>query len=106
MQINSVHKTFMDRSFYVYRVQFLNRWDAVGILQEIMGACRDIFPFMAIMPPNANNMMSRGYQIHIRTNSSSLDKSCIERITQENNLALDEEKGVFVIYKPIKEACR
>jgi hypothetical protein len=79
----------------------LNREKAVAVLKEILNVSGGIFPFMALMLPNTDNVLSNGYQIHIKTRFYMFDQACIQDIVIKNNLAITEENGVLVIYKPV-----
>jgi hypothetical protein len=78
----------------------LNREKAVSVFKEILTACSGIAPSIAIMPPNADRILSKGYQLHVRTRSTTLDRICIENISNKNNLSLKDEEGLLVIYSP------
>jgi len=56
------------------------------------------------MPPNADSVHSKGYQIHISPNHDETMKSCIERLAKNNDLAIALEEDVLIIFNPQKKA--
>ena len=60
-------------------------------------------PF-ALMPPNADDVLSKDYQIHILTDVDESLLACIGNIVRKKgNLGLNLQKGLVVIYEPIKK---
>lgn len=82
----------------------MNRQEAADLLKELLGAfCSLEGKSFALMPPNADSVLSKGCQIHIK---AALDESTllgIQKIVIERNLAMHEEANLTVIYKPIKK---
>ncbi len=74
----------------------MNREKAVNVSKEILTACNGITPCIAIMSPNT----VKDYQLQVRTRPTSLDKICIEHVSNRNNLALKDKEGLLVIYSP------
>jgi hypothetical protein len=82
----------------------LNRDEAVSLLNEIQSICDGLNEqSIALMPPNANDVLSKGYQLHIKTNSHAENVSCFKPIVDRHNLAIADEpdKGLIVIYRPM-----
>jgi hypothetical protein len=82
----------------------MNRQEAADFLKELLDTFCSLEgkPF-ALMPPDSDSVLSKGYQIHIKT---TLDESTllgIRKIVLERNLAISEEDNLTVIYKPIKK---
>ena len=82
----------------------MNRDEAVDLLKELLDKYRSLEgKSFAIMPPDANNVRSKGYQVHIKT---ELDENTIlqlRRYALDCGLALTEEKkNLTIIYKPMK----
>lgn len=44
-----------------------------------------------LIPPNADDVLWRGYQLHIKTLISEHDLSCIKSIVEKHNLAIADE---------------
>jgi hypothetical protein len=57
-----------------------------------------------LMPPNADDVLSKGYQLHIKSNSHTQNVSCFKPVIDKHNLAIADEpnKGLIVIYRPLK----
>lgn len=58
-----------------------------------------------LLPPNADDVLSQGYQLHIKFPLSKGDIDCIKPIVESRNLALKDEpeKQLLVIYKPMTD---
>jgi hypothetical protein len=87
-------------------VLFVNRDEAVLIIQELLQTCTAMDDvYLCMVPPTANTpIASGGYQIHLKT-MPSFDKEttdCIESITKKHKLAAQEikEEEKMVIYRP------
>jgi hypothetical protein len=62
-----------------------------------------------LMPPDADDVLSKGYQLHIRSTSiSKEDIDCIRPIVEARNLALSDESEnhLLIIYKPVADKTR
>lgn len=58
----------------------------------------------ALMPPNADDVLSKDYQIHIKSELDEDTLLCIRRIVKEHdNLAISEQNNLLVIFEPVKE---
>ncbi len=81
----------------------LDRAEAIRVLKEIIVCTNCYSPFVALMPPNARNLLSKGYQIHIKTQLDKSQRDMLEDILKKNKLALEEDKETLIIYKPIQK---
>jgi hypothetical protein len=83
----------------------LKREEATNIIKEIELAC-DGFGQQGVMlmPPNADDVLSHGYQLHIKPSISEQRLACIKPIVEKHQLAMINEpkNQVLVIYRPIK----
>jgi len=57
------------------------------------------------MPPDSDDVLSHGYQLHIKTSLGIEHLACIEPLVKKYNLALANEptKQLLVIYRPIEK---
>jgi len=80
----------------------LDRETVLRLFKVIFGRCRHIEgKSLKLMPPNADSVHSKGYQIHISSNNDEMLEGCIERIAREYELAVANEGNTLVIFKPI-----
>jgi hypothetical protein len=81
----------------------LDRKEAVTVLREIYESCESIDEtWVAIMSPDSDEVISKGYQLHIRTSKmQDLDKKCVENILHKHGLKLKEITDTAIIYRPI-----
>jgi hypothetical protein len=84
----------------------LKRDEAILILNEIFGRCTSIDGrYLALMPPNASNLLSAGYQIVIKTDLDEETRSCMQDILIKNRLSIKvREQDEFIIYRPVMPA--
>ncbi|MGD6851312.1 MAG: hypothetical protein ACQCN6_04540 [Candidatus Bathyarchaeia archaeon] len=81
----------------------MNRNKATNLIKEIANACDGLGEEgIMLMPPNADNVLSYGYQLHIKSSYSQQHLDCIQSIVQKHNLALtiEKQKGLIIIYMP------
>ncbi|NLF88406.1 hypothetical protein GX563_06250 [Candidatus Bathyarchaeota archaeon] len=57
---------------------------------------------LKLMPPNADSVISKGYQIHISPNNDEMLESCIEKIVKQHELAIASEGNTLIIFNPLK----
>ena len=79
----------------------LDRAEAIRVVKDIIACTNCYSPFVALMPPNAHNLLSKGYQIHIKAQLNTSQMDVLEGIIKKNVLALKEEAELLIIYKPI-----
>ena len=83
----------------------MNREEVAFLFKEIFEQCPKIEgkPF-ALMPPNADDVLSKDYQMHILIDVDESLLVCIGNIIKKKgNLAINLQKGLVVIYEPIKK---
>jgi hypothetical protein len=81
----------------------LDREEVLRLLKVLFDQCRHIEgKSLKLMPPNADSVHSKGYQIHISPNNDEALEHCIERIVKEHNLVVANEDNILVIFKPVK----
>ncbi len=90
---------------YIVIVVVMDRKEVAVLFKELFDSCPHLEgkPFM-LMPPDADDVLSKDYQIHIK---SEIDESllvCIRNIIKRHdNLAINEQKNLVVIYEPLKQ---
>ncbi len=57
---------------------------------------------LKIMPPNADSVYSKGFQIHISPNNDDSLQMCIEKIAKSNDLGTAVENDTIIIFNPLK----
>ncbi len=82
---------------------FVDRQEAADLLKELLGTFCSLEgkPF-ALMPPNSDSVLSKGYQIHIKKTLDESTLLSVRRIVLDRGLAISEENNLTVIYKPAK----
>ena len=84
---------------------FLNREEATALLKEASKVC-DLFGAQGIMlmPPDADDTLSKGYQLHIKAKIGNEHLECMKPLVQKYKLAMnyEPEKELLVIYRPIE----
>lgn len=80
----------------------MNREEAATVLKQILTLSNCLSPYAALMPPDADSVLSKGYQIHINAERSACNREVVSKIAQINGLMLIEENGTLVIYKPLQ----
>ncbi len=79
----------------------MNRKEAVGVIKQLFEKCNNIEgKSIKLMAPDANNVLSRGCQIHVTTNHDESLESCVRKIVQKNCLGVHIEGTVLIVYKP------
>lgn len=82
----------------------MDRPEAVALLKELFDNC----PFLegksfALMPPNADSVLSKNYQLHIKANLDETSILCIEKIAHKRDLTVNNKGSLVVIYRPLKK---
>jgi hypothetical protein len=82
----------------------MDRKQVAVLFQEMFDNCPNLEgKSFVLMPPNADNVLSKDYQIHIQSELKEDTVVCLRRIIKKHgNLAIKEEKNLVVIYEPIK----
>jgi hypothetical protein len=83
----------------------LNRKEAVQVLKEMFEECT-LFDgtYIALMPPNSANLLSHGYQVHIKVPIDNRTQQCMQKIAEKNKctLIIKNKEDVAIIYRPKK----
>lgn len=84
----------------------MNRAEAVRLLREILASCDGLSEAsLVLIPPKGNDVLSQGYQIHIKSWSSLVPiRSCMAPLVERQGLAVLEgqDEDLLIIYKPSK----
>lgn len=82
--------------------EVLDRKEVLRLFKVIFSRCRHIEgKSLKLMPPDADSVHSKGYQIHISPNNDEALECCIERVAKEHELAVADEGNTLVIFKPM-----
>jgi hypothetical protein len=80
----------------------LDREEVIKLFKVLFDRCRHIEgKSLKLMPPDADNVHSKGYQIHISPNNDEALECCIGRVAREHELAVVDEGDMLVIFKPV-----
>ncbi len=80
----------------------MNREEAASVLREIALNCGPIGEEAIILvPPHSNDLLSQGYQIHIKPGVSLESLNCMQKIAKEHNLSIKHEvtNNLTIIYR-------
>ncbi len=82
---------------------FVQRDEAVEILEEIIESCTDIDgQYLAIKHPDPSSKLSVGYQVYVKANLSGAQRKCFEDLLNQHGLAWHETEGETIIYRRTK----
>ncbi len=78
---------------------FLKREEAIAILKELFEKCTFLDGrYLALLPPNATTLMSKGYQILIKTPLDEETRICMQDILMKHHLTIKiTEPDTFII---------
>ncbi len=82
----------------------MDRQEATNLLKEIALSCGPIGErSVMLMPPKADDVLAKGYQLHIKSSVSEECLACMENIAKQHNLSIKHEpaNNLTVIYRPI-----
>ncbi len=81
----------------------MKREEAILILKELFEKCTFLDGrYLALMPPNATTLMSKGYQILIKTPLDEETRICMQDVLMKNHLTIKIiEEDSFIIYRPV-----
>ena len=81
----------------------MDRQEAADLLKELLDKFCSLEgkPF-ALMPPNSDSVLSKGYQIHIKRTLDESTLLSIRKVILERGLAISEENNLTVIFKPVR----
>ncbi len=78
----------------------MERNEAVTLMKEVAVACKDSDGTSVLVVPQVQNSLSTGFMIHIKKTLDAGEMKCIENILKKHNLAMHQEAGTILIYKP------
>lgn len=79
----------------------MNRDEAVALYKEIVKVCEDLEAnSFNLMLSEKNDPSSKGYQIRIAISADAEVKQQIADIAKKHDLAVKEETGELVVFKP------
>jgi hypothetical protein len=84
----------------------LNRAEATSLLKEVYQVCGGLGEQgVILMPPDADDVLSHGYQLHIKANLGNEHLECVKPLVQkyELNMNYEPEKQLLIIYKPMEK---
>lgn len=85
-------------------VNLLNRDEAITFIKELLYTFVELEGrSFAIMPPDADNVLSAGYQVHLKSELPDALVVAIKRYIVSRQLVMaQEKKNLIVIYRPLK----
>jgi len=88
------------------KVTFLNRGEATSLLREVYKTCESLREQgVMLMPPDAEDVLSHGYQLHIKATLGNEHLECVKPLVQKYklNMNYEPEKELLVIYRPMEK---
>ena len=82
----------------------MRRDEAVNLLKEASDTCPSLGKYgVALMPPDADDVLSHGFQIHVIGIADEATVVCLQALLDRKNLRLKllQERNILVIYRPI-----
>ena len=72
----------------------MDRKEAIKILKEVLSACGDTIDgsWVALMLPDADDVLSKDYQLHIKAQINELNRCCVKRVLNKHGLELEKSK--------------
>jgi hypothetical protein len=86
--------------------EHMNRAEATSLLKEIYWVCGGLGEkAVMLMPPDADNVLSQGYQLHIKAYLGNEHLDCVKPLVQKYklNMNYEPEHELLVIYRPIEK---
>lgn len=78
---------------------YLDRAEAIAVLKEVTSACTFRVLSINLVSPKVNDSLSKGYQIHIKSQIDDSDRRCVESIVNSHQLAMTLVDDYMIIYK-------
>ena len=79
----------------------MNRSEAVKVLKDVLEKCPSVDgAYIALMPSDSADLLSHGFQIHIKTSLSQEDRRCVQELLTKQGLKLKETPDKTIIYRP------
>ncbi len=80
----------------------MDRDRAVVVLKDISNSCPEIgIANIMLMPPDADDTVAKGNQLHISITLDESTKQCLEATIKKYNLEIKEGDNKTIIYEPI-----
>ena len=77
----------------------MDRNEAVTYLKELLSQCDELSP-SSVSIENYKNSESVGYRVHIKGTIHESDRQRVRDIAKKRSLAVQEDAGGVVVYKP------
>lgn len=82
--------------------EVLDRDKVVDLFKAIFITCSQIQGrSIKLMPPNADGVFSKGYQIHISPNINESLEACIQKVAKKRELEIANEGDTLIIFNPV-----
>ena len=84
----------------------MNRKEATSLLKEVYQVCGSLGEQgVMLMPPDADDVLSHGYQLHIKACLGNEYLECVKPLVRKYKLKMnyEPEKQLLVIYRPIEK---
>jgi hypothetical protein len=83
----------------------LKREEAILVLKELFEKCTFLDGYyLALMPAGYAGLISKGYQILIKTSIDEETRNCMQDILIKYKLTIKiQEEETFIIYRPIEQ---
>lgn len=80
---------------------YLNRDEAIAVLKEITSVCAIRVLSINLVSPKVDDSLSKGYQVHIKSQIDDSDRRCVESIVNLHQLAMKLVDDYIIIYKKL-----
>ena len=77
----------------------MDRNEAVTCLKELLSLCDELSP-SSVFFENPKDSDSVGYRVHIKGTIHESDRQKVRDVAKKHNLAVQEDAGGVVIFKP------
>ena len=83
----------------------LKREEAIIVLKELFDQCTTLEGhYLELLPPDASNLLSGGYQIVIKTTLDEVTRNCMQDVLIKYHLTIKiPDAQTFIIYKPLQK---
>jgi hypothetical protein len=83
----------------------MNRKEVAILFKEMFDECPSLEgKAFVLMPPTADDVLSKDYQIHIKAEIDETLLLCLRKIVKRHGkYAINEQKNLIVIYEPLKQ---
>jgi hypothetical protein len=82
--------------------EVLDRDKVIDFFKAIFITCTQVEGrSIKLMPPNADSVFSKGYQIHISPNNNEFLGICIQKVAKKSELEIANEGDTLIIFNPL-----